>query len=91
MDDFDVEDWIMDRKLALIVGTLATVNAYLVKYGEPPMPDCEEAYVAIHTARLSLGKDMPEGVKEASRQWLKDHGYSDYLEDGDKFVRLHNA
>ncbi len=68
------DDFLADRHEALMSFNLETVNAYLKKYGTPPMPDTIEAWAGIHKARVII-TTFPEHEKEVSRQWLRAHDF----------------
>ena len=72
-EPLDIDEFVKDRNAALLSLDLATINAYLVKYGSRPMPDTEIAWRGIHKARTAITA-FPEPERQKSRDWLAEHG-----------------
>lgn len=77
----NMQQFLKDRKHALLSMDKATVVAYLKKYGSP-IPQNEYVFWnAIHKARTGA-LDLPMFERGASKRWLLKHN-SGTMDDGD--------
>ena len=75
------EEFYRQRYAALLSMDLATINAYLRRWGSPiVLTDDETSWGGIHKARTAL-PDFPADEKAKSKVWLAEHGYY-HLGDG---------
>jgi hypothetical protein len=78
---FDEEQFLVDRKAALLSMDKATIVAYMQKYAVRPPTDDETFWRGIHKARTAA-RDLPMEARQESKRWLLAHG-SQPMDDGE--------
>lgn len=73
MADLSIDEFLADRQAALLSMDMATVNAFMRKYGSPKLPDDETGWAAVHKARTAI-IGFPAGEKAKSAEWLAARG-----------------
>ena len=67
----EIESYLKERDAAVLAGGKA-YHKFCVKHGRDMNPDVEE--ISLHKLRTALA-NMPDDVRQASRQWLTERGY----------------
>ena len=75
MEPINMEQFLADRREALLSLDLEKVRAYARKYGEPTTDDDQVLTIAIHQARCAA-LDLPLHERTQSADWLAAHGYA---------------
>lgn len=75
------EEFLKDRREALLSLDKVKIDAYMMKYGERSHPDEEVYWRGIHKA-ITASTDLPIEFRRKSKEWLIQRG-SDSLDDGD--------
>ena len=71
----NIEEFLLDREVAMKSLDFNVVVGYLNKYGEHrPRKNDIAFWAGVHRARLALDS-MAEEEKSVSRTWLTNHGY----------------
>lgn len=75
--EFNMTEFLQDRRAALLSLDMDKVREFMQKYGETPPADDDLLLVATHKARESM-TDIPSDERKASRDWLAERGYKTY-------------
>jgi hypothetical protein len=81
MSDFNLDEFLHDRKQALLSMDRATIEAYMQKYGIKVPSNEEVFWISVHKARTG-DKFLPMFERAASKRWLEVRGYQS-MDNGD--------
>ena len=80
--DAEMEQFVKDRREALLSFNEQTVRGYFLKYEGTPGPiDARVLWTAVHKA-ITACTDLPMEARSKSKKWLVNRGYSP-ADDGD--------
>ena len=78
---FDQEEFLKERRHALLSMDKTTIESYLHKYGVRIPSNEDTFWISIHMARTGA-KDLPMEQRIISKQWLRERGYRS-MDDGE--------
>ena len=78
IDENYIKEFVKDRHEVLMTLDLDKAKEYCEKYDVPKASSDEVLLIGLHKARLHA-TDIPTELKEQSREWLKERGYSERI------------
>jgi hypothetical protein len=75
------EQFLTDRREALLSLDKEKISNYMLKYGTQPPKDEDIFWMSVHKARTAL-KELPLDARQKSKDWLTERGYRSF-DDGD--------
>lgn len=70
------------RRILINLDVEAVRERFVVMVGPPARPNAIEA--SLHRARVLAGRAIPRALRELSKVWLRDNGYSVPTNTGDE-------